>query len=420
MVCTTRYFIPSEYKMSEKRATVVVDDTDDDHEHHHTINTPAMNSNASFATSGASTVSSVTFKKRDGTELPFALPISGPGLVVMLADSDAGSLIVSAQSGKVWGYALVPLQFVMVAPLFMAQELSVRLGVCSGKGLSNLIGHHFGKFWSSFISVLLVLICQAALISEYTAIVGVAEVVGIQKQTTIPLLSLFMFFTVAAGTYQQVETGALALGCMEFVFFITVIMVHPSPSTIVESIEGARWNDKDLQILAAANIGAIMQPWMIFYQQSAIVDKGVKTGSAMRHSQRETIYGAWITQAVAASVMITAAGTVWGGANASEKSAGLYLFFVEEKLFRIETLCARKHSLRSTSSCLITITNRIRHDSGNQRNFDSLPRSVWREITFLHGIPWICGNWSCCCITHSNVERSRSHRDNKQFELIAY
>src|SRR6476660_7855255 len=75
----------------------------------------------------------------------FWLSVLGPGLVVMLADTDAGSLILSAQSGAVWGYKLLSLQFILIPILFIAQELTVRLGLVTNKGHGELIKHHFGK-----------------------------------------------------------------------------------------------------------------------------------------------------------------------------------------------------------------------------------------------------------------------------------
>lgn len=87
------------------------------------------------------------------------LAVLGPGLVVMLADTDAGSLILSAQSGAVWGYKLLSLQFILMPILFIAQELTVRLGLATNKGHGELIKHHFGKAWAWLSVSTLVVSC---------------------------------------------------------------------------------------------------------------------------------------------------------------------------------------------------------------------------------------------------------------------
>src|SRR5487761_2134902 len=99
--------------------------------------------------------------------------VAGPGLVVMLADTDAGSIITAAQSGAQWGYRLLLLQWVLVPILFVVQELTVRLGMVSGKGHGDLIREHFGIGWAWLSVGTLVLACIGALLSELSGLAGV-------------------------------------------------------------------------------------------------------------------------------------------------------------------------------------------------------------------------------------------------------
>src|ERR1700674_4918257 len=99
--------------------------------------------------------------------------VAGPGVVVMLADTDAGSVITAAQSGAEWGYRLLLLQLVLAPILYVVQELTVRLGIVSGKGHAELIRDHFGRGWAWLSVATLVLACIGALLSELSGLAGV-------------------------------------------------------------------------------------------------------------------------------------------------------------------------------------------------------------------------------------------------------
>src|SRR5260370_32373960 len=103
----------------------------------------------------------------------FWLSVLGPGLVVMLADTDAGSLITSAQSGAVWGYKLLSLQFVLMPILYIAQELTIRLGLVTGLGHGELIKEKFGKAWAWLSVSTLVLSYIGAILAEFSGLAGV-------------------------------------------------------------------------------------------------------------------------------------------------------------------------------------------------------------------------------------------------------
>ncbi len=112
------------------------------------------------------------------------LTFIGPGTLVMLADTDAGSLILSAQSGAVWGYHLLLLQFLLIPVLFMAQELTLRLGLATGKGHGELIKEHFGKIWAWISIITLVFCCVGALLTELSGLVAVGELFDIAAWKT--------------------------------------------------------------------------------------------------------------------------------------------------------------------------------------------------------------------------------------------
>ncbi|CAE7183353.1 unnamed protein product, partial [Symbiodinium pilosum] len=104
--------------------------------------------------------------KWEGSGFVWSFSILGPGLLVCLADTDAGCLLVAGQSGSRWGYALLPLQVLLIPVLFMAQDLTVRLGVCTQQGHSACIRDHFGRGWCWLTTALLIAECIIAMVSE--------------------------------------------------------------------------------------------------------------------------------------------------------------------------------------------------------------------------------------------------------------
>lgn len=241
--------------------------------------------------------------------LSLVLLVFGPGLVVMFADTDAGSIIVAAQSGAQWGYHLLLLQFILMPILFMAQELSVRLGIVTQQGHGELIKKYFGGI-CAWISVgTLIISCIGAMLSEFSGLVGVGALYGVPANIVVLLVVIFLSVVALTGSYRSVERIALLFGLFEFVFFVVAWMAHPSWHEIMHGIYHAPYTNNQFLFLSAANIGAVIMPWMIFYQQSAVVDKKLKL-SHLKAARWDTAIGAVITQCIMAAVLISTAATL--------------------------------------------------------------------------------------------------------------
>ncbi len=237
------------------------------------------------------------------------LSIIGPGLVVMLADTDAGSVTVAAQSGAQWGYKLLALQFVLIPILFIAQELTVRLGCVTGRGHAELIRDHFGKWWAWLSVGTLVLGCIGAIITEFSGIAGVAELYGISAKTSMALVVFFLAVIAWTGSYRSVERIALAIGAFELVFLFVAWRAHPSAADMWEGIKSMPLHNHSYLYLMAANVGAVVMPWMVFYQQSAVVDKGLGV-EHLNAARWDTALGAIITQLIMIAILIATAATI--------------------------------------------------------------------------------------------------------------
>ena len=241
------------------------------------------------------------------------LAVWGPGLLVMLADADAGNVVTAAQSGAMWGYRLLPLLLLLIPALFMVQELAVRLGLSTGLGFGALVRLRLGAGWAWVCGTVLAVAVLGSLVTEFTGIAGVGELYGVPRLISLPLASLCLLGVVLSGTYRRVERVAVAIGLFELAFLFVAWRAHPSGTAMLADITDPKLADTRFLFLAAALIGATFNPWMIFYQQSAIAEKGLGPAHRPAHctaARWDTAAGAILTQVVTAAVLVAAAATI--------------------------------------------------------------------------------------------------------------
>lgn len=237
------------------------------------------------------------------------IAIWGPGLLVMLADADAGNVVTAAQSGAIWGYRLLPLLLMLIPALFMVQELAVRLGLATGLGFGELVRQRLGIRWAWVCGIVLGVAVMGSLVTEFTGIAGVGELYGIPRSVSLPMASLCLLALVLTGSYRRVERVAIAIGALELVFLFVAWRARPIAAAVVADLIDIPLGNAGFRFLAAALIGATFNPWMIFYQQSAIAQKGL--GREHRAAARwDTAVGAALTQLVTAAVLVAAAATI--------------------------------------------------------------------------------------------------------------
>lgn len=240
------------------------------------------------------------------------LAVLGPGLVVMLADTDVGSIITAAQSGAQWHYQLLLLQLLLVPILYVVQELTVRLGIFTGKGHGELIRERFGQGWAWLSAAGLAVATIGALVTEFTGVAGVGALFGVPRLDCLGAAVLLLLTIVWTGTYRRVERLAIVLGLFEFAFFWVAYRAHPHADALLGGLLHMPLNRPAYLYLVAANIGAVIMPWMIFYQQSAVADKGLKP-EHYRDARWDTAIGAIATQLVMAAVLVACAATLGRG-----------------------------------------------------------------------------------------------------------
>lgn len=258
---------------------------------------------------GEAVEQALTEPRRSAARWKMFFIIMGPGLVVMLADTDVGSIITAAQSGVQWGYKLLLLQVLLMPVLYVVQELTVRLGVFTGKGHGELIRETFGPAWAWVSVTGLGIATLGALVTEFSGVAGVGELYGVPRAVSLAICVFFLLFVVLSGTYRRVERVAIALGLFELAFFVVAYEAHPHAGQLLEGLVNLPLGNPDYQYLVAANIGAVIMPWMIFYQQSAIADKRLEPSHYV-YARWDTMIGSIVTQAVMAAVLIAAAATI--------------------------------------------------------------------------------------------------------------
>jgi len=237
---------------------------------------------------------------------------AGPGLVVAFADTEAGSITTAATSGAQFGMKLILLQVLLIIPLFIVQEMTVRLGTISGKGHAQLIRDRYGLGWA-WVSLGTMLVTNvAALVTEFIGIAGAALVFGVPAAPMVIAAAVLLIAVVFSGTYARAEKGALALCLLELLFIPAAIVAHPNPGSVIhDGLFGSQpLANRDYLLLIAGNIGAVIMPWMVFYQQSATVDKGLRP-SQLRFARIDTAIGAVFTQVIMVSIVITTAATLY-------------------------------------------------------------------------------------------------------------
>ena len=251
-----------------------------------------------------------------------SLAIWGPGLLVMLADTDAGNVVTAAQAGAQWGYRLLPLVLLLIPMLYMVQELTVRLGLYTGRGHGELIRERFGVGWAYVSTLGLAAAVIGSLITEFTGVAGVGELFGLSRALTLPLAAATLLVIVASGSYKRVERAALLIGLFELAFFVVAWRAHPGFAALARDAIDLPIRNSDFLLLTAAVIGATFNPWMIFYQQSATVDKRLKPRDLV-HARWDTGIGAVLTQCLTGAVLVAAAAAfATGSPTASLTSVG--------------------------------------------------------------------------------------------------
>lgn len=231
------------------------------------------------------------------------LALLGPGWIVMMADVDAPSVLTGIQSGIHFNGHMVLFLLLLTIPLFIVQNTASKISAIKGKSLGNIISENYGHSWTVLVVISMAIIDFAAYVGEFAGIGAAGLIFGIPIYITIIATLVLHTGLIFTGSYKRVEKILIAFSGLLFLFIIIDLFVHPPHATISDLNPFV--GSKSFLYLIAANIGAVIMPWMIYYQMSANVEKGV-TEKNLKNESRETLFGALVSEVLMIAIVIFA------------------------------------------------------------------------------------------------------------------
>ncbi len=239
------------------------------------------------------------------------LMILGPGIITSFADNDAGGITTYSIAGSHFGYKLLWVLLLITVILAIVQEMSARMGVVTGKGLADLIREQFGLRWALFAMVTLLIANYATIISNFAGIAAGFGIIGVIKYLSVPLMAFFIWLFVLRKNYRTVERVFLLLCVLAFSYVISGFLAKPDWGQVLSStfIPAVEWSDHYMFLLVAF-IGTTITPWMQFYLQASVVDKGI-SARQYKYTRLEVMLGAFFTDFISLFIIIACAATLF-------------------------------------------------------------------------------------------------------------
>jgi Mn2+/Fe2+ NRAMP family transporter len=261
----------------------------------------------SVPAAGVEPVRGTVVKSRWAHSLLTFLAVFGPGLIVMVADNDAGAVSTYTQAGAQYGTSLLWVVVALLPVTYFIQEMVVRLGIATGKGHAAMIYQRFGKWWGVFSLVDLQLVNFLTLVTEFAAIDLALAKLGVDPRFGIPAVAVGLFLIAVTGSYRRWERIVVFLCLLDLSWFAIAWKLHPSGADIIRAtfIPGmpAGGITPDLIFLVIAVVGTTIAPWQLFFQQSCIADKRLRFAD-IPWARLDTFVGAFITITVAGCMML--------------------------------------------------------------------------------------------------------------------
>ena len=235
------------------------------------------------------------------------LVVAGPGLIVMVADNDAGAVSTYTQAGAQYGTSLLWILVLLLPITYLVQEMVARLGIATGQGHAAMIYQRFGRFWGRFSLVDLVVVNFVTLVSEFAAVALAARPLGLAPEPAVPLAAIGLVVLVGTGSYRRWERMTLALCGLNLAWLFLAWQVGPSAGEIARGAAlpsvPAGGVTGDFVFMAIALVGTTIAPWQLFFQQSCVADKRLRFAD-LRLARLDTFVGAIAVVVFAACMML--------------------------------------------------------------------------------------------------------------------
>ncbi len=236
--------------------------------------------------------------------------ILGPGIITGSVDNDAGGITTYSVAAAVYGYNLIWTLIPSFIVLVVIQEMNARMGIVTGKGLADLIRENAGVKVTFFIFVGLLIADIGNTTTEFAGVAGSMEVFGVSKYISVPVVGFLVWFLVVKGTYKIAERIFLLFSISLLMYVVSAIMGKPHWGEIGHSIIHPQLevNSRSISMIIGL-IGTTIAPWMLFYMQSSVIEKGLKMKN-FKYSIIDIVVGCTATVVVAFFIMVACASTL--------------------------------------------------------------------------------------------------------------
>ncbi|HEX2952723.1 MAG TPA: divalent metal cation transporter [Bacillota bacterium] len=240
------------------------------------------------------------------------LAVIGPGIITANVDNDPGGITTYSLAGAHYGYMLLWTLIPITVALIIVQEICARMGAVTGKGLADLIRENFGLRSTFFMMAGLLFTNWANTVTEFAGVAAGAEILGVSKYISVPLAAIFVWWLVVKGSYRRVEKVFLGASLFYITYIISGFLAHPRWGDVFTQMihpVGLTWNNATM-FMVIGMVGTTIAPWMQFYLQASIVEKGV-TVKEYRISRWDVIVGCFVATIVAFFIVAACGATMF-------------------------------------------------------------------------------------------------------------
>ncbi len=243
--------------------------------------------------------------------LALFLSVLGPGIITANVDNDAGGITTYSIAGAHFGYDLLWTLIPITIALIVVQEMSARMGVVTGKGLADLIRENFGVKPTVVLLIGLIAANLGTTAAEFAGVAASMEIFGVSKYISVPIASALVWFVIVKSSYKSIEKIFLLLSAFYFTYIISGMLLHPNWGYVLgEAITPSISSSRDYLYMLIGVIGTTITPWMQFYLQSSVVEKGIKV-SDYKYAKWDVYVGSIITDIVSFFIIFTCAATIY-------------------------------------------------------------------------------------------------------------
>jgi Mn2+/Fe2+ NRAMP family transporter len=239
------------------------------------------------------------------------LAIMGPGIITSNVDNDAGGIATYSMAGAHYGYSLLWTLLPVLVALVVVQEMSARMGVVTGKGLSDLIRERFGVRTTVYLLLAILLTNFGNIVAEFAGVASGLEIFHVSRFVSVPVSALLVWLLVVKGTYRSVEKIFL-FACLFYVtYLVSGFLARPDWAAIGAGLVRPRLDFSPGALgMVIGLVGTTIAPWMQFYLQASIVEKNIAVRD-YKHSRLDVVAGSLIVTVVAGFIVLTCAATLF-------------------------------------------------------------------------------------------------------------